>query len=34
MDGYFDYDVFFNVIIEIFEQDEEWTRDTMLWWNK
>ncbi|KAF8263533.1 hypothetical protein EI94DRAFT_1703920 [Lactarius quietus] len=34
MDGLFDYDVFFNVIVEIFDQDEEWKQDTIQWWNK
>ncbi|KAF8269196.1 hypothetical protein EI94DRAFT_1799482 [Lactarius quietus] len=33
MDGLFDYKVFFNMIIEIFNQDEDWKQDTIQWWN-
>ncbi|KAF8257534.1 hypothetical protein EI94DRAFT_1708898 [Lactarius quietus] len=29
----FDYEVFFNMIIEIFDQDEDWKQDTIQWWN-
>ncbi|KAF8262121.1 hypothetical protein EI94DRAFT_1705017 [Lactarius quietus] len=33
MDSLFDYKVFFNMIIEIFDQDEDWKQDTIQWWN-
>ncbi|KAF8267155.1 hypothetical protein EI94DRAFT_1701250 [Lactarius quietus] len=33
VDGLFDYEVFFNMIIEIFDQDEDWKQDTIQWWN-
>ncbi|KAF8264624.1 hypothetical protein EI94DRAFT_1592399 [Lactarius quietus] len=33
VDGLFDYKVFFNMIIEIFDQDEDWKQDTIQWWN-
>ena len=32
-DGQFNYSVFYEMVIQIFELDKEWKEDTLAWWN-
>jgi hypothetical protein len=34
VDGAFNYEVFFDNILELLDQEDEWGRSTLEWWNK
>ncbi|KAI9445703.1 hypothetical protein BJY52DRAFT_422297 [Lactarius psammicola] len=33
-DGSFDYEEFADLLFQVFQQDEDWTNETIQWWNK
>ena len=33
-DGAFNYECFYNNIIELLGMDEKWSKDTLAWWNE
>ncbi len=32
-DGTFNYEDFAEMLFQVFKQDDEWTEDTIRWWN-
>lgn len=33
-DGAFDYEAFFETLLQLFELDPEWKEETLCWWNQ
>ncbi|KAN0135028.1 hypothetical protein V8E53_007146, partial [Lactarius tabidus] len=33
-DGLFNYEDFAEILLQVFEQDEDWTSETIRWWNR